>query len=195
MRMHRFRLDGLPAMPWKNGGGSTREIACWPAGSGLQDFGWRASIATIAAHGPFSVFPGIDRSITLLAGDGVELDDAAGGIAYRLDVPGEPFAFSGDAHIHCRLLGDTSTDFNVMTRRGLLRAQVRCLREASAVLAAPHGVLYALDGQWTLGDGVCLAPGEGLWWADAAQAWTAKPDAAPARLLAVRIETDEKASV
>ena len=47
---------------------ATREIACWPPGAGLHDFGWRVSIATIAAAGPFSVFKGVDRIIMLLVG-------------------------------------------------------------------------------------------------------------------------------
>ena len=58
-----FSRAALPATPWKNGGGTTQEIAGWPAGAGLDAFGWRVSIACIAASGPFSVFAGIDRSI------------------------------------------------------------------------------------------------------------------------------------
>src|SRR6185295_12572572 len=95
----RFRRDQLPVMPWKNGGGSTCEIACWPPGAKLGDFGWRVSIATMAAAGPFSVFEGVDRSIMLLAGDGVRLQSDDGAIDHRLDTPHQPFAFSGDAAI------------------------------------------------------------------------------------------------
>jgi environmental stress-induced protein Ves len=38
-------------------GGETREIISWPQGA--AEFDWRASIATIAADGPFSAFPGL----------------------------------------------------------------------------------------------------------------------------------------
>jgi environmental stress-induced protein Ves len=184
--VQRFSRTSLPAMPWKNGGGTTQEIASWPQGAGLDSFGWRVSIATIAAAGPFSVFEGVDRSIMLLEGDGVRLFTHDGRVAHRLDVPHRPFAFSGDDEIDCTLLGGASNDFNVMTRRGQWRADVQVLDRASAVEAAPHGVLLALRGAWRLNDEACCV-GEGLCWADAAQAWQATPESEDARLLAVRV--------
>ena len=96
MSVLRFSRATLPAMPWKNGGGTTQEIASWPRGAGLDSFGWRVSIATIATAGPFSVFEGVDRSIMLLEGDGVRLFTHDGRVEHRLDVPHRPFAFSGD---------------------------------------------------------------------------------------------------
>jgi environmental stress-induced protein Ves len=184
--VRRFSRTSLPVMPWKNGGGTTQEIASWPQGVGLDSFGWRVSIATIAAAGPFSVFGGVDRSITLLEGDGVRLFTHDGRIDHRLDVPHRPFAFSGDEAIDCTLLGGASNDFNVMTRRGQWRAEVRVLDGASVIDASPHGVLLALRGAWRLNDEACRE-GEGLRWADATQAWQAVPEDSDARLLAVRI--------
>ena len=63
----------LCAAPWKNGGGSTMQIAIWPLDVGLDNFDWRISLATITADGPFSVFPGIDRSLVLVDGDKLRL--------------------------------------------------------------------------------------------------------------------------
>ena len=184
--VQRFSRAMLPVMPWKNGGGTTQEIASWPRGAGLDSVGWRVSIATIAAAGPFSVFAGVDRSITLLEGDGVRLFTHDGRVAHRLDVPHRPFAFSGDDEIDCTLLGGASNDFNVMTRRGQWRADVQVLDRASAIEAAPHGVLLALRGAWRLNDEAC-AEGEGFHWTDAAHAWQAAPASEDARLMAVRI--------
>ncbi|RQO40075.1 histidine utilization protein HutD [Variovorax sp. KBW07] len=187
--VQRFSRATLPVMPWKNGGGTTQEIASWPQGAALDSFGWRVSIATIAAAGPFSVFAGIDRQIMLLEGDGVRLFTHDGRIDQRLGVPHEPFAFSGDEAIDCTLLGGASNDFNVMTRRGQWRADVRVLDSASAIAAAPHGVLLALRGAWRLNDETCRE-GEGVFWADVApQAWQAVPDGGSehARLAVVRI--------
>ncbi len=124
---HRFTLADLSPTPWKNGGGSTREIVCWPPGAGMDTFDWRVSLATIAQSGPFSVFAGVDRVILLLDGDGVHLQ-SAGGIDHRLDEALQPFAFSGDETLDCTLLGGPSQDFNVMTRRSTLRAEVKVLR-------------------------------------------------------------------
>ena len=182
----RFSRAALPVTPWKNGGGTTQEIASWPQGAGLDSFGWRVSIATIAAAGLFSVFAGVDRSITLLEGDGVRLFTHDGRIDHRLDVPHRPFAFSGDEAIDCTLLGGASNDFNVMTRRGQWRADVRVLDHALAIEPAPHGVLLALRGEWRLNDEACRE-GEGMHWADTVQAWQAVPAREDARLLVVRI--------
>ncbi|MDQ0573059.1 environmental stress-induced protein Ves [Variovorax paradoxus] len=186
MSLLRFSRATLPAMPWKNGGGTTQQIASWPQGAALDSFGWRVSIATIAAAGPFSVFAGVDRSIMLLEGDGVRLFTHDGRVDHALDVPHRPFAFSGDEAIDCTLRGAASSDFNVMTRRGLWRADVRVLDRASSVEAAPHGVVLALRGTWRLNRDICRE-GEGLWWADGTQAWQPTPESEHARLVAVRI--------
>ncbi|CAI0727404.1 HutD family protein [Serratia ficaria] len=161
MSLHLFDFAELPVSPWRNGGGETREIACWPPGA--QDFDWRASIATIAQDGPFSAFAGIDRSITLLEGDGVHLF-SAGRIDHALAQVGEPFAFSGDVALDARLLGGGSRDFNIMTRRGRHAAGVRRINAAVALPAGHAGVLYALSGEWSLPGEVTLRARQGAWW-------------------------------
>ena len=188
MSLHSFKRDALPAMPWKNGGGSTAEIACWPPGSGLGDFGWRVSIAHIATAGPFSIFEGVDRSIMLLDGDGVHLQSRDGLVNQLLQTPQQPFAFSGDTAIDCQLLGGPSSDFNVMTRRGQWRADVQVLQGAASVGPAPHGVLLSLRGNWSLGtSGLLCAAGQGWYWTDEAHAWQVAPLTSGAQLLVVSI--------
>lgn len=189
-----FSRERLAATPWKNGGGSTREVACWPRGASFDNFLWRVSIATIAQGGPFSVFEGIDRQIMLLDGDGVQLRSADGGVDHRLDRPNQPFAFTGDAAIDCTLLGGTSNDFNVMTRRGRCSAELRVIDSAADVAPCAHGLLYALEGQWSLAQGESIAKGEGVWWGDKMQGWQVQPQTEGALLLAVRftiIESDK----
>ena len=188
MSLRGFDIADLPATPWKNGGGSTREIAAWPPGAGLLDFEWRLSIAGIAASGPFSVFPGIDRTIMLLAGDGVQLRSADGAVDHRLARPLCPFAFRGELPIECTLLGGASSDFNVMARRGRWQATLEVLETAAPLSSAFHGMLLALRGTWRLEgrSAIDCAEGEGLWWAGAAHAWQATPQRSGAQLLAVR---------
>ena len=175
-----FNTATLPATPWKNGFGSTREIVCQPPGADMDSFDWRVSIATIAQAGPFSAFPGVDRVILLLDGAGVHLQ--GDGIDHRLDTPGMPFAFSGDVALGCTLLGGASTDFNVMVKRGRVRAEVRVVTIAEDI-SASSGLLLAVRGSWLLGDVAC-APGHGLWW-DAPVQWRATPQTADALLVAV----------
>ena len=126
------RADLVP-QPWKNGGGITREIAAHPLGAGMGDFAWRISIADVAQDGPFSAFPGIDRTLTVLDGRGLTLD--FGGGAIRLQ-PGAPLSFPGEAPVTARLTDGPITDLNVMTRRGFVG---HSLRLVAAGTRAAHG--------------------------------------------------------
>ena len=120
-----IQYASLRSAPWKNGGGSTTEIAIAPAGATLDDFDWRVSLATIAQDGPFSVFPGIDRSLALVAGDGVLLD--FGDERFVLS-PSEPLIeFEGEDAVHATVTGPHTIDFNVMTRRGQCRHRLELL--------------------------------------------------------------------
>ena len=196
MSATRFALADIVPTPWKNGGGATREIACWPAGTGLDSFDWRISVATIAADGAFSVFAGIDRSITLLSGDGVLLHGEHG--THRIDQKLVPFAFAGETPIRATLLGGASDDFNVMTRRGRCRADVKVWRYAvDWPSTPPHAaLLLAVQGDWrcaVAGDApTLLTPGSGLWWSPAAArpaiSVQPQPRADDPALLAVIIE-------
>lgn len=187
MTLHRFARSSLPVTPWKNGGGTTCEIASWPPTAGIDDFDWRVSIATIAASGPFSVFEGVDRTLMLLQGDGVHLQ--ADGIDHQLDRPNMPFAFSGDLPLHCTLLGGVSSDFNVMSRRQRGRAEVRVLSGADALDAAPAGLLMSLRGSWQAdAERIAeqIAKGEGLWWSGNALSWSVTPADVDALLVVMR---------
>ena len=182
--LHRFDTARLTPTPWKNGGGTTREIASWPPGAGIDAFDWRASIATIERAAPFSVFPGVDRTIMLLDGGSVQLHADDGSVDHRLDAHA-PFSFSGDVALGCTMQGGTSTDFNVMARRARCRSDVQVVDSAQSLDAAPHGLLMSLRGRWQAGEQT-LGAGEGLWWADAESAWAVSPLTSDARLVAVR---------
>jgi environmental stress-induced protein Ves len=108
---------------WKNDGGWTTEIARQPLGDGSGDFRWRVSIADIETDGPFSAFPDIDRDLLLLAGNGIELD-INDGAPVRLAQRFQHIRFAGEDAVTCRLLAGPTRDFNVMTRRGTVTADV-----------------------------------------------------------------------
>ncbi|MFO1078470.1 MAG: HutD family protein [Planctomycetota bacterium] len=118
-------------MPWKNGGGSTREVAREPAQrAGGPEFAWRVSVASVAGDGPFSSFPGVDRSLWLVRGNGMLLDVA--GATVRLDRPLQRFDFAGETPIHARLIGGPNEDLNVMVDRATTRAVARIVELAAA---------------------------------------------------------------
>lgn len=108
-------------MPWKNGGGVTHELL--REGTGAAGFGLRLSIAEVATDGPFSQFPGVDRTILMLTGAGFRLR-RADGVVVTLDQAGVPFVFHGEDAWDCALLGGPVRDFNVMTDRATRRASV-----------------------------------------------------------------------
>lgn len=146
---------------WKNGRGWTTELAAWPAGA---HFDWRVSIAEVDADCEFSVFPGIDRSILVLSGAGMELQ--VGDAPPRTLRPGDgPFRFPGDLPARARLLGGPTRDFNVMTRRGVCEHGLRELALAGpSELDRPAGtgwLAYLVNGHAEAG-GLEVAAGDCL---------------------------------
>jgi environmental stress-induced protein Ves len=149
--------DRKPA-PWKNGGGVTVEVAIHPEGASLDGFAWRISLATVASDGPFSLFPGIDRTLTVLTGAGIDLA-VAGQSIKRLDPGSLPFSFPGDVPTAATLVAGPIEDLNVMTRRGVARHDVA--RHALAagdrrLIACPVGIVL-VTGACRFGD-LDLAP-------------------------------------
>lgn len=121
--MRLIRAADHVRMPWKNGGGQTVEIAIWPPSAGLSDFDWRLSMATVATDGPFSLFPGIDRTLAVLEGEGIDLT-VGEAPAVRLTPAAAPHSFAGDVAAGATLVSGPITDLNVMTRRDKFRHRV-----------------------------------------------------------------------
>lgn len=134
MRLRHLKPADFRAMPWKNGGGTTYELAAGPEGASLDSFLWRLSIAQVGQSGPFSAFPGIDRTLTVLKGEGLKLDFDEGSDLV-IDVPCRPVSFDGERPCQGRLIGGPVEDFNVMTRRGRATHRVRPLKLDEAELA------------------------------------------------------------
>jgi environmental stress-induced protein Ves len=190
----RFDLNRLTPTAWKNGGGQTREIVRMPAGSTMDTFDWRASVAEIAASGPFSTFPGIDRVLVLLSGDGVHLRSLDGSIDHQLSEPSRPFAFAGERSIEASLLGGASSDFNIMSRRATMRAVVEVVVANRTLAPSSAGVLFAARGEWDVqstGDGksgaLSLDESSGVWWDGEMVAWEVTPRATTGALIAARV--------
>ncbi|MBO3278136.1 HutD/Ves family protein [Pseudomonas schmalbachii] len=150
-----LRAADYPRMPWKNGAGTTLEITR-DAGDGLDGFGWRLSIADVGESGGFSAFNGYQRIITVLEGEGMSL--TVDGVESRPLHALDPFAFSGDRAVQCRLLGGAIRDFNLIYAPKRYSARLQWLRvdgtqrlfsSAPTVLlfSAGNGLAVRLDGQ------------------------------------------------
>ncbi|WP_380173137.1 HutD family protein [Kineococcus sp. DHX-1] len=94
----------LPDVPWRNGRGTTREVH--------RDDRWRLSIAAVTEPGPFSTFPGVDRTFVLARG---RLVLTVAGHVHRLR-PGDLLRFPGEVAVTAEPDGDVVA-VNVMTTR------------------------------------------------------------------------------
>lgn len=136
--MRILRAADHRVMPWKNGRGATTELAISPAGAGLDAFDWRVSMADVVEDGPFSLFAGIDRSLAIIAGDGLLLgiEERPGA---RLTCASAPLAFPADIPVHGRLIGGPVRDLNVMSRRGVVQHRLGRVETAGPYeVAAPE---------------------------------------------------------
>src|SRR5580692_8134078 len=123
-------------VPWKNGGGLTREILKVPADA--TAFDWRLSLATIEQPGPFSTFENYDRTLVLVRGAGVELDFGAHGRTV-LRAPGQLAAFDGGWATSCTLLDGPSSDLNLIVSKTRAEARARLVRIATPELVHTAG--------------------------------------------------------
>ncbi|APR81395.1 Hypothetical protein A7982_06742 [Minicystis rosea] len=154
-----MRTDAVPArrvirardcrvMPWKNGLGTTTEIAVEPEDAGLSAFTWRISIADLTTSGPFSTFAGYDRILVQIAGEPMTLTHE-GSSDHRLALL-EPHRFAGELATIGTIVSP-ARDFNVMVRRERARADlvVHRLGDEESVSWSATGetrVVFVLDG-------------------------------------------------
>jgi len=157
------RLADVPATPWRNGGGVTRELAMWPDAG---DWAWRMSVADVDQSGPFSKFEGIERWFAVVEGAGVQLDVA--GAAHRMTTADAPLFFDGGAATGCELIDGKTCDFNLMVRRGSKPS--RMLRIEGRFAETLHGgttiAVYAHESAATVlfdEETLQLAPGSLAW--------------------------------
>lgn len=78
-------------MPWRNGGGTTSEIAAERQGDTIV---WRISTALVERDGAYSPFPGCLRISTVIDGNGTMLRDEPSGKSLEIP-PLSPTRFDG----------------------------------------------------------------------------------------------------
>ncbi len=141
-----IRLCDVKPTPWRNGGGTTRELLAWPQ---AQDWQWRASVAEISKTGAFSSFPGVQRWFAVLSGDGVRL--AVDGQMHELHNMDPPLCFDGAAQTCCELLGCATQDFNLMVQGSASAHLQRVNGHSVFMVNTPKIVaLYAINTPATL---------------------------------------------
>lgn len=121
---HLIRFADLTPQRWRNGGGSTVEIArssttADPGSAGdsasVPGWDWRISVADVAQEGPFSSFVDCERILTVIDGEFMLLtvDGVEQGLQkYR------PFRFNGGAEASATLPEGPIRDLNLITGPG-----------------------------------------------------------------------------
>lgn len=149
---------------WRNGLGWTREILRRRLGEADvhgDDWDWRLSIAEIERDAPFSAFPGIDREIVLLSGNGVRLCFDDGGVN-ALEPPHGRLRFAGERGVVGELIDGPTHDFNLMWRRARVDAALfhRPLVGPMVIFAEPGTVwaVHLIAGQARFVDDSGLPP-------------------------------------
>lgn len=131
--MKRFSAEDFTEMPWKNGGGVTTELFRLPDAQG--GFLIRISRAKVEKDGPFSFFPGIDRKLLILQGEGCRLLFPN---KEEILLQGRVLEFTGETPIDCRLIGGSLIDFNVMSARNYATAKVLITKNLTGAQFAYH---------------------------------------------------------
>lgn len=153
--MEIIRYAELKPVPWRNGGGVTRELARFPQASGQgaaagDAWDWRVSIAEVSRAGAFSRFAGMERVLTVVDGELLVL--TVDGAEHPLEKY-RPYRFSGDADAAGALATGDIRDLNVITRTGAFKGYTSIIelskKRAHPVFAGQFGVL--LQGQASAG--------------------------------------------
>jgi hypothetical protein len=128
--------------PWKNGGGTTIDIA-------ERDDVWRFGRTPITVPGPFSDYTGFDRVQVLVAGRGLVLETPSGEIDVR--TPFKPVRFAGEVPITSRLEAGPVEVVNLIGARARVRINLQVLGTgATAAADAGTHIAYAARGPATL---------------------------------------------
>ena len=105
-----IRRSEFKSVPWKNQGGVTHEIA---KRENDQNILWRLSIAEVTQNGPFSLFDGLHRSLTVITGAGMDLHGASGNLVHEAPLL-LPITFSGNDVLTGVLRNGPCQDFNLI---------------------------------------------------------------------------------
>jgi environmental stress-induced protein Ves len=169
MSWQTIALADVPPSPWKNGGGTTRELVAWP---NAQDWLWRLSVAEVAESGPFSHFAGVQRWFAVLSGAGVRLDMGLSPDmkALTLTQTSAPLGFSGELPVQCTLVDGPTQDFNLMLRRDRASGRMKRLEsDHSETLGESKTIAIYVMNTWAkvhLDDESLTVPLNTLVWRD-----------------------------
>ncbi|MEY4787374.1 MAG: hypothetical protein RL692_1268 [Planctomycetota bacterium] len=123
------------SMPWANGLGSTLEIATDAHSHHARgdSWTWRLSVTDVPTRANFSKFPGIDRWIACLHGDGMRIERSC--VWTTLPNSGNALSFAGEEMVTGDPIGANVRDVNWFLHREHWRGGMRVHRETCSTIA------------------------------------------------------------
>ncbi|OBY25818.1 HutD/Ves family protein [Leisingera sp. JC1] len=152
----RFSTLTAQPVPWKNGGGVTRELASHSDDGKLA---WRLSLADITRNGPFSAFPGLARIHCIVEGAGHTLSNETVRLEAR---PLDPLCFDGGVALDCQLRDGPCKAFNVIYDPARVTAAPDILTDGPVPEVEGLSVLFVVSGSLEAAGTGRLGPGEGI---------------------------------
>ncbi|MEX3313595.1 HutD family protein [Sulfitobacter sp. PS-8MA] len=126
---------------WKNGGGVVHEIIRDNVNDPWQ---WRISLADVTSDGPFSLFEGMTRILTVVDGNGLNLLTPECELAARRF---QPVEFAGDIPVESRMVSGGVRNLNVIYSPAKMIASVVVLAGPKVIPAGPGQTgLFCLAG-------------------------------------------------
>ena len=150
--------DQFKTVPWKNGKGITQQII---SSGDKDDYDWRFSRADVSVDGPFSIFDGKSRILTVIEGAGISL------ISNNFNIQAAPFkpvSFSGDVEIQGKLRDGPIIDLNLIYSTKRINASARVVQDENEWQLQPGEsrifAMYCLSGITCDESGMQLNPGD-----------------------------------
>ena len=156
--MIRITADEYKTVPWKNGKGVTQLII---SSTDNDNYDWRFSRADVSVDGPFSIFEGKSRILTVIEGAGLSLISNSCVIHAK---PNEPVSFSGDIKISGKLWQGPIKDLNLIYSSKRIKAQAQLIEDNNTIQLKPDDktfyAVYCIKGQIDTDSNISLYPGE-----------------------------------
>lgn len=137
-----LRPSAYRRVPWKNGLGTTLELATDAAEPG-GPWTWRLSVADVPERAAFSRFDGIDRRLAVLEGAGMDLYEAGSSRAIAVPREGQAHAFRGEDAQEGAPIGAGVRDANLFLARSAWTGAMRVVRGESPALSLRADVTIA----------------------------------------------------
>ncbi|KAJ3229454.1 hypothetical protein HDU81_005369 [Chytriomyces hyalinus] len=142
-------------MPWKNGKGVTLEIQTGNSANETNptNWAWRVSAAAVVENGPFSIFQGMDRFLTIYQGTEMRLTHSNQNVGQRVMKPFEVARFSGDVDTYATIPAGPVRDLGLIVVRDRVKGDLvvaaggSVLMDGLKLLVALEKVEVVVDGR------------------------------------------------